>query len=370
MTSTSTDRRRLTVCFLAAAVLLAGAAPASAQKKDPKWTIEGFGGYAFSPGAPDGDDTAQFPAGNTFTTEGGFTSRAVPSWYFGDGAALFNAVASQFGSRYNIQVPAIVPLDAILGAAGRKESSGTAFGGRITRRLTSRVALELGFQRSQADAGLTASAKAAIEASRASFESAFTGLLGTIPQAGLQVTSTVTIPGDEPVARTVIHGALNVSLIRSGPFALHVTAGVGRETASADSLDVPLHGNYQFRFFDQNPINETDNVTIHYADRESTTIGVFGGGFTFDLAARHGLRVDARVHTGRSGQTTVIEASPNVVRSGAPIALPSITTPSIQFSNTTALPTSLSGAGGKVTTFTADSLQVRPFVTLSYFVRF
>ncbi|HVL66731.1 MAG TPA: hypothetical protein VM364_05660 [Vicinamibacterales bacterium] len=345
-----------------------GKAPKAA--KEPAWTIEAFGGYALSPSAPTGTTSPQFPAGPTFTTEGGFTSRAVPSWYFGDGAALFNQTAAQFGSRFGVQIPPIVALDAMLGAAGRQEEPGVSFGARITRRLTPRVALEFGFQRSQARAGLTRSARTAIEASRASFETSFRGLLNTLPQTDLQVTSAVEGPGEVTATRTVISGALNVGFVRSGAFGAHVTVGAGRAASSGGALTARLRGNYQFRFLDVNPITESDTVTIRMPEQDSAVIGIFGGGFTYDVTRRQGLRMDVRVHAGRSGQTVSVDASPAVAHGGPALALPSATNPSIQFSNTAALPSSLSGTTSNLQTFTADGLEVRPHLTLSYFVRF
>src|SRR5688572_9558532 len=191
------SRHRLSFALLATAALLCVPVCASAQggssgaAKERKWTIEGFGGYAFKPAVPSGAASVQFPAGTQFPTEGGFTSRSNPSWYFGDGAVLFNEVAAQFGSQFSIQVPRIVPLDTMLGEAGRQDQSGSSFGGRITRKLTSRLSLELGFQRSQAKTGLTGSASAALEESRASFEEGFGELLSTIPATGVQVSSSL-----------------------------------------------------------------------------------------------------------------------------------------------------------------------------------
>jgi hypothetical protein len=43
-----------------------------------------------------------------------------------------------------------------------------------------------------------------------------------------------------------------------------------------------LRGNYQFRFIDTFPIDETDTVTIRFTDRGSGAVGVFGGGVSVD----------------------------------------------------------------------------------------
>lgn len=368
-------RRRLTILTVCAAALFCSPASALAQRQaakrpsSPQWTVEVVGGYAISPSTP-GGGAAEFPAGTPFTTEAGLPSRTNPSWYFGDGAALFNAVAAEFESQFDVAVPRLAALDSMLRSNGRRDSSGISFGARITRRLTSRFSLEAGFERSRAEVGLTDAARTAVEAARASFESAFGGLLETVPQTGLQVTAVADLPGDVTATRTLFSGALNVSVVRSRRFAAHVTAGVGRATNSGGSFDVGLRGEYRFRFFDQHQIDQSDRVTIRFRDRDDATVGIFGGGVTYDVGARHGFRADIRVHAWNSGQTTTVEASPVVVPSVPPFALPSNTSPGIQFSNASALPSSLGGTASNLTTFAADGLEARPHLTLSYFIRF
>ena len=335
---------------------------------EPKWTIEGVGGFGFAASVPDGT-SAQLPVGTPFTTEGGFPSRSIASWYLGDGTTLFNDVASQFGSRFAVQVPRISGIDAHLGSAALEGASGPAFGARVTRKLNRRLALEFGIVQTKGSVSIDDDLRSAVDAARTSFQGGFNALLQTIPQTGLQVTSSATVPDDVSTSQTTISGVLNVTLVRSGKLGAHVSAGVGRTVRSSDAVNITLQGNYQFRIFDLNPINETDNVTIALRDEEPSTDAVLGGGISYDVAARHGLRVDARVLVGSSGQTVTVSASPSVTRTNPTIALPSMTSPSIQFSNTSALQSSLSGSAS-VTTFTADGVEVRPQVTVSYFVRF
>jgi hypothetical protein len=149
-----------------------------------------------------------------------------------------------------------------------------------------------------------------------------------------------------------------------------VSGGVGRSTSSSGPLSFRLRGDYGFRFFDVNPISETDNVTIRITDDASAIVGVLGGGLTYDVGARHGLRADVRVYVGDSAQRTVVEAVPFVSLTGPALTLPSATNPSIQFSNTTLLPSSLSGTLTDFTTFTSGGREVRPHLTVGYFLRF
>ena len=339
-------------------------------KKDPKWTFEVFGGGGFG-GSAGGDASSEFPAGTSFTTESGFPSRVVPSWYFGDGAVLFDQVRAQFASLFNITVPELVSLDPVFADGALERNAGATFGVRLMRKLTPRYALEFGLQRSQGKLALSDSAQTAVEASRASFDQAFRGLLGTIPQTGLQVSSTAEIPDSATAPQTAITAVLNIALSPGKrPLAPYVSVGVGRLTNGAETLRVRLRGSYQFRFFDSNPFNETDSVTIRTSDRESSFVGVFGGGAMYELSPRQGLRFDLRIHIGNSGIATELDASPTVVTATPVLALPSNTNPSIQFSNTNTLKSSLSGRISDQTVVAAGGMDTRFNLTVGYFLRF
>lgn len=346
------------------------AKPVPKVKKDPKWAIEVFGGGGFG-GGTGGDGTTTFPAGETFTTEAGLPSRVVPSWYYGDGAQLFNEVRAQFASRFNITIPQLAALDPVLADGGLERGAGGTFGVRLTRTLNPRYSLEFALQFSGGSLDYDESARAAIEASRESFDAAFRGLLGTMPQVGLQVTSTADIPEAESASQTAITGALNIALSRSPRTLMpYITAGMGWRTNSVDTLRLQLHGQYQFRFFDVNPFNEADTVTIRTTDRQSGLIGVIGGGALYSLTPRQGLKFDARVHMGGNGIESELDATPNVATLTPALALPSTTNPGIQFSNTPVLKTSLSGRTSSQNVFTGSGLDARIHLTVAYFYRF
>lgn len=339
-------------------------------KKDPKWTFEVFGGGAFG-GGSGGDVSADFPAGEAFTTEGGFPSRAVPSWYFGDGARLFNEVRAQFATRYNITIPQLVALDPIFADGIIERSGGAAFGVRLTRQLSPRYTIEFALYRSQGALHISDSAGSAIETSRESFDQALTGLLSTIPQAGLQVTSTADMPEEVSASETAITAVVNMALGRTGArLTPYVSAGIGQVSTDAETVRVRLTGNYQFRFLDTNPFNETDTVTLRSTPDDSSIIGVFGGGALYALTPRQGLRFDVRVHAGEHGLVTDLDAGPTAAGLTPALALPSITTPSIQFSNTAQFKTSLSGRINDQTIFTGSGVDMRVHLSVGYFFRF
>jgi hypothetical protein len=355
------------------AVPLSAAAQGTARKvpKDPKWTFEVIAGGAMSSSPGDGSGSAApgLPVGETFTTEGGTPSRAVHSWYFGDGATLFNQVRQQFAS-LGAQFPGIVPLDEALGSAALSRGTGATFGARLTRKITNRVALEVSVQNSQGKLTLSEEARTGIEAARASFDSAFRGLFDTMPQTGLQVTSAATLPGAVSGSQTSITGAVRITLTKKGRIETYVTAGAGRVTNSGEVAEVRMRGAYQFRFLDTYAFSEVDSATIRYSESESATIGVFGGGLAFDVSSRQGVRLDVRVHAGDSSVKTTLQSSPVNNASLPALGLPSNTSPAIQFSNTAALKSSLSGRLSETDVFTGSGLETRVLATIGYFFRF
>jgi len=337
-------------------------------RRDAKWTAEVYAGVSMTPTPPGGAADA-FPAGTTFRTEPGAPSRANASWYFGDGAALFNEVNAQFASRFNLRFPQLTPLDGALTSAALARRGAGTVGIRATRRLTKRFGVEASFESSRQRLELTGAAKDAIEAARASFERAFSGLIATLPQTRLQVTSTAEID-DVATRRRLITGALTIGLTKHGRVATHALVGAGRLVGRADPIEARLHGNYQFRFLDTFPIDESDTVAIRFADRGAGMVGVFGGGVTADLGGRHGLRGDVRVIVGRSGISTSVDASASAQRTAPFVALPSNTSPSLQFSTSASERSSLSGAITGLNTFTGSGLDTRILLTVGYFIRF
>lgn len=340
-----------------------------APRKPSKWTIELLAGGSFGP-PPSGGSAGSLPAGTPFTTAGGFPSRFVPSWYFGDGSALFNEVQAQFESRFAIQFPRITPLDSVVTSAAIERPPAATFGVRLTRQLTPRLSLEFGVQRTQGKLQLSSEAVDGIETARASFDSAMRGLLGTVPLTDLVVTSEADVPGDTSSTQTTVTGVLNVGLTNSGRLKTHVSIGGGYVSNAGDAMEVRLDGNYQFRAFDLSRHNESDRVVAHFDGGDSSLIGVAGAGFTYDIGARQGLRADFRVHAGSSHATTSLEAAADVRKSIPATSLSAFTTPSIQFSNLSGINSSLNGRLLRQDTFTGSGLETRMHVTVGYYFRF
>ncbi len=364
------------VIAAALGILLAlGGTPAWAQtvrkpqkpKGPPRWTLEVHGGIS-KPASPDMGTAGQFPAGATLPTEAG-PSRVVPSWFFGDGAALFNEVRSQFASRFNVQYPQIDTLDRTLTTVPVKRQGGATFGFRVGRQSVSRFGVEFGFDRSEGTLKLADAARTAVEAARASFESGFSGLLATVPQTNLSVTSTADIE-ETGTTQTAMTGALTVRVFSSGRLSVHALAGGGRLTHSSDRVEVRLRGNYQFRLFNTYAFSETDSVTIRTRERKNSGVGLLGGGLTYDFNRRSGLRFDVRALIGADGIRTTVDASPTTSTSVPAIALPSLTTPSIQFSTLATVPSSLSGQTTDLQTLRGNWLDSRVLLSAGLFLRF
>ena len=344
--------------------------PPPARRTPPKWVLEIHGGGLFGSGQPSGQSSPSYPVGAAFTTVAGAPSRAVPSWYFGDGSVLFEQVRTQFADLFNQRFGGITPLDEALERAGTERKSAPSFGVRLTRILSPRYSVEFDVDWSGRALTLTTATSDGLEQSRATFEAAFTGLVNTIPQTNTRITSSVQIP-DSSGGQTAATGALLIALSKHGRLGTHAIGGGGVVVNGSREIDVQVRGTYAFSIFGTFPINETDAVTIHFADRKTSVTGLFGGGITYDFSARRGIRADVRVLMSQSGVTTAVDASPLVQRVVPASVLPSQTTPSIQFSTTTGIPTTLSGAAvTRLETFSGSGFDLRTQVTIGFFFRF
>ena len=147
--------------FLALVFATAWPAPAQAQSRG-RWEVEFYGGAAISR-VPEGGTTSLPAPGAPLATSSPIApTRQVPSWFFGDGASLINAVAEQF------EVPGrIVPLDDLFASFGRDAGAGAVFGARVRRDMSRRFSLEFGVDVMKSAARLGDDARTSIEATRA-----------------------------------------------------------------------------------------------------------------------------------------------------------------------------------------------------------
>ena len=177
---------RTVFCMLVVCLASAAASPAAAQTAGSgKWEIE-FHGGGMLPTNPTGGTVSLPGPGAVFTSPSNVpaigpavhSSRQQPSWYFGDGAVLFNGLAETLVATGQLVFPGrITALDPVLGRSLGAERRGGSIGARISRVLTPRLTAELSVDYSLARLQITQANSDSIEATRASFIPAFTGLL-------------------------------------------------------------------------------------------------------------------------------------------------------------------------------------------------
>ena len=111
------------------------AQPATAQ--DRKWEIEIHAGGVVA--GSQGEGLVAMPTtGESFTTVNARPSRYVPSWYFGDGAALANEHAAAFTNI--VRTSRITSLDPVLTGTAARAAHRASTGVRVRRHLSPRRA--------------------------------------------------------------------------------------------------------------------------------------------------------------------------------------------------------------------------------------
>lgn len=320
----------LTICAMFSAPAASDAqtagSPPPRQSDRPRWEVEAYGGLSLGRKSSGGSLALPEPGAPIATSSPIFPSWRIPSWYFGDGAAFLNNVAEEFGVSSRI-----TPLDAVLHASGLSDAGAVPFGVRVRHPLRSRWSLEAGVDILATAVGLSDSLVTGVEAARASFQTTFTQLLATGPFTG-PVVSTATTRTAGSSREIAITGALVADFAPVAGFVPFVVAGGGVLAQAGDPPAVSLEGAYRFTIAGSVPIDETDRVTLRYAQR-TVFVAVLGGGVRRDLSARWSVRIDGRVLLGPSTTRVSIDASP-VVKIGSPAGfIESFTYPNLQFSN-------------------------------------
>ena len=329
-----------------------------------RWEVEFHAGGSFG-SYPVTGTSGTLPAAESFVTIVGASSRRVSTWYVGEGATLLNQVNDAVHATQHI-----TPLDTALTAASVERGKGTNIGGRVARVLSARWRAEATVDYSSASLGLTGSARSAIESSRASFITAWNGLIATGPFYNSNVTSTATLTGGSG-GQLFVTGAVSYDLATKGRARPYVTAGLGVVSNLGTPPEIRMVGNYSFAISRVYPISETDTVTVRFTTPSSSLLGVFGGGVRYDLGRRWGLRADVRDYVLKPGIEVRIDASPSVATQSPAMALASFTSPSIQFSSRSTLTSTLSGPSQTdVRMFTGNGTAHRVGVSAGIYWRF
>jgi hypothetical protein len=331
-------------------VLLAGV-PVSAQS----WEIEVHGGGMLAHNPNRGQGALPGP-GASFTPYASiFPSHHVSSWYFGNGASMLSDFA---GSLPRVGAGRIVPLDAVLQSAALERPDGGSFGFRLARRFGPYLAADLSFDYGTGRSRLNRSSLDGIEASRASFPSAWNGIMiffGLLPGGAAtspSVTSTAEVhnEGSRPIFSSA---TASINFKKRGKLVPYATLGAGYLWNQGEGPRATLVGNYRFRadFSNQLPINETDTVTLRFSNGNAV-VGILGLGVKYDLSGRWGLRADVREFLSSNRSATMLEARPvDAVLLPAGFLVVGIARQSLQFSNNPTVTTLQSTLAGPITGF-------------------
>jgi len=359
---------RIAALPLAIGVLIC-ASDASAQSSRPAWEIEVHaGGNVISSNPAGGTPIVQFPVGDPVPTGGGTSfTRAVSSWYFGDGARLLNDVNARFGV-----LGRITPLDTAVSRAIAERKDGAVYGARVARYLTPRLAVELDVAYAPSKLAFVEGVQPAVDASRATFIPAWRDLLGTGFTFNTNVTSTAAFEGGTGHDITTT-GALRFHVADVHGWRPYITGGAGAIVYSGHAPSATLTGQYSFLFANTFPINERDVATVSVRTKDRVAVGLAGGGVEYDFSPRHGLRADARVEFHPSRVDTVLSAKPSVTLQSPAFVIVTGALPAIQFSNSTIFNRASSLSGPEVTdleAFKGTGTRTRVRVSLGYVIRF
>jgi opacity protein-like surface antigen len=359
-------RKLFGLAVLEISLVAAGEMRAAAQVRSGAWEIDFHVGGISEGSAPSGTAIASFPVGDPIATPNGVTSRAVSSWYFGDGAELLNSV-----NRQHSTPQMVATLDPTLRSAAAGSSGGVTFGVRVSRRFKPRLSAEFAIDFGATPVDFTDEAREAIDAAATSFISAWDGFLDDSSATNRDVTADATVT-DSTGGQTFVTGLVRYDLRADTRLTPYVTAGVGGVFGRGDAPAAALTGRYQFNFGPA-PYSETDRVAIHVVPDDSGFATVFGGGVDYAVSRNRALRVDVRVVVASVSSAVFIDAEPEAAINSPAAAISTFTNPSIQFANSPFTPrrTSLSGppiAG--LETFSASSTSVRLNLSVGYVFRF
>lgn len=291
----------------------------------------------------------------------------MPSWFFGDGAKLFNEALAALG-----RAEAIIPIDPAITGPAVDQTLNNAFGLRVTRALTPILALELAGDVSTATYTVRESTKSSLNATSDAFVAAFGGLVAS--GQGVAFTSPSLTSSFTWANGTGADIVSTVSLVlhpkKDSRFRPYVVVG-GGVAASVGEAQATLTGHYSFRVPLGGTVDESDNVTIHFGGGFGLA-GVAGVGMNLRVTRGSGIRVDARGLFLENHVATSIEAHPSAVASNPAQAVWSFTTPAIQFTTnpSSGFPSSLDTSLSGFTTLHPSGFYSRASVTVGYFWRF
>ena len=320
------DWRRIRGVVIRVAVLAAWLlVPVSVSAQEPRWEVEGYGGIVAARTASEGARTLPAQGAPLVTSNPTFPSREIPSWFFGDGASVLNDVNAELGATGRI-----TPLDAVFAPLGSARVG--SVGVRVRRRLSARMSAEISVDTLTGSDDRVSDLSTAVEASRDSFRTAFTGLLRTGPFAAVVVEATSASATEVRRRDTAVTFALSSRFRPWGSLVPYGTFGAGVMAGSGSLPSASLEGRYRFSVLGEVPIDETDRVALRYT-RGTAFVAVLGGGLQREMSEKWGLRFDVRLLMGPDTTRVLVDATPAMTRNGPSGFVESFTNPGVQFSN-------------------------------------
>lgn len=329
----------------------------------PKWEINFHGGFATGTSTPEGE--SRIPTdGETFVMADGNTpTRAVSSWYFGDGTSLLNQVLQLRGITTRMD-----PVD-VPDWPGASRRSGLQAGAAIARHVKGGVWLEFSVDVGLDPVGFAGDVRDRVEDTRADFETAFKALASSA--SGVTSSSTVTSTADYASSggRVIVSGV--VQYRGYGPVMRpYLMAGIGAASPFGDPATLTLTGTYRFSTPGQTVIEETDTMRIRH-ETSGSVLWIFGGGVMRDLSRSSAFRGEVRLLTGSMKVSGRLDAEPSRVTAspGGAIIL-NATNPGLQFSSSTIRPTLSGGPFLGFDAFTGEGGVFQWVLSASYVRRF
>ena len=360
-----------TIGVLACALLawLPAAAHAQNAPRATKWTIEFYGGGSATSASSSGSAQEGFTPTEPFAMQTGPLTRSVPSWFFGDGALLLNQTLTQFSNITGTTFPRITPLDASLRASGGQRGSGGLFGIRVSRELSKSLGLEFSVERGLAALELTEELNRALREASDSFIAAFQALFATAPVGNPNVSSILTLRKGS-AGQTRLAASARWTVFTGNRLAGYVTGGGGVGINGGNGPSAVLNGRYGFAYLNLYPHDETDIIVVSVSQPRNSFMGLAGGGVTYDLSSRIGVRADVRLLLNSTREVTRLTSAPNRAVTNQISVLSTVTSPGLQFSTTPGIRSSLSGANENITLFRASGFSRQIAFSVGIFKRF
>lgn len=364
------------IVILAALLVATNAGSAFAQRAPApqgKWEIEVHAGRIVVVNPLDGTQAGE-AAGEEFRTVTGGLSLVVPTWTFGFGNALWRQVQTQLQSPPDAS---IASLDSVVSGSSARPRSGFGIGVRVSRQIGSRVRLEGTIDLGGGHVRVSEEALAAIEATRASYLTAWQRLFASAPSTfqNASVTSEATITQGSGGQLMAI-GSVSVDLKNIRRYVPYLMVGGGVLRTLGEPPSVSLVSRYTTRLGGAALIDQTDDVRVRYALDKHLLVTSFGVGVRRMVSDRWGWRAEIREHLSGNRMRQILDATPSAAAGANPSAEPVFATNAfigIQLanpSNSTAR-SSLGGPGPSgVQSFTGTGMESRFAATIGAFLRF